>query len=838
MKKIKGLVLALVFALTANAFAQTAVKGIIVDANNGDALIGAAVAVEGSTLGAMTDVEGKFDIKVPNGKHKLIFSYIGYSNTTKEITATGSTIDLGKIALDEDAVGLKEISVVASIAVDRKTPVAVSTIQPQYIAEKLGTQEFPEILKSTPGVYVTKGGGAFGDSRINLRGFDSRNVAVLVNGVPVNDMENGTVYWSNWAGMSDATRTMQVQRGLGASKVAVPSVGGTINILTRTTDAKKGGEIISYVGNDNFKKYGFTLSTGKTEDGWASTVSVSTTEGDGYVDGTNFKAYSYFFSLSKKINDEHLLSFSVVGAPQWHNQRKYEFAFENYKNSDRGLRYNDSWGYKDGELLNTAKNFYHKPQAFLTHYWTISPELSVSNVLYGSTGTGGGTGTYGGGSSKFANYRRDGKVDFDRIVDENIANGNKGSDAILRASVNNHSWYGILSSAKYDMQNLTVTAGIDARYYKGEHYREITDLLGGEFYLDKDQDENNPNKIARVGDKIDYYNDGEVTWGGFFATGEYEMDNLTAFVSVAASTKGYRRIDYFNYLDSDDAQTTDWQNFLGYSVKAGANYNIDDMQNVFLNAGYFERQPDFRSVFLNYQNDVNDGAENEKITSIELGYGFKSDFVDVKLNAYHTRWMDKALIKRYRDAGGQEIVANILGLDQIHQGVELEVLSQVTDRLRVTGMLSYGDWRNGDDIKGVKVFDDQQNHIGTVDLYIKDTHVGDAAQTTAALGVDYEILKDVKIGVDYNYYDRLYAEYDATDRDDKEKYDGVDVEELSDYGVLRANIKYNFEIAGLKASMYGNVDNLLDTEYIAEKSKYGVFMGLGRTWSVGLKVRF
>lgn len=128
---------------------------------------------------------------------------------------------------------------VADIAKDRKTPVAVSTIKEAQIVERLGNQEFPEILNSTPSVYTTKGGGGFGDGRINLRGFANENIAVMVNGMPVNDMENGQVYWSNWAGMSDVTSAMQVQRGLGASKLAIASVGGTINILTRAADKEK-----------------------------------------------------------------------------------------------------------------------------------------------------------------------------------------------------------------------------------------------------------------------------------------------------------------------------------------------------------------------------------------------------------------------------------------------------------------------------------------------------------------------------------------------------------------------------------------------------------------------
>ena len=129
---------------------------------------------------------------------------------------------------------------VIDIAKVRTTPVAVSTISPAEIALKVGNQEFPEIMNKTPGVYATKQGGGYGDSRISLRGFDQRNTSFLINGQPVNDMENGWVYWSNWQGLTDVASGIQLQRGLGASRLAVPSVGGTVSIFTKAAEAKKG----------------------------------------------------------------------------------------------------------------------------------------------------------------------------------------------------------------------------------------------------------------------------------------------------------------------------------------------------------------------------------------------------------------------------------------------------------------------------------------------------------------------------------------------------------------------------------------------------------------------
>ena len=268
------------------------------------------------------------------------------------------------------------------MALDRKTPVAVSTVRAADIQLKLGTQEFPEVLKSTPGVYATKQGGGFGDGEIRLRGFNSENVAVMINGVPVNDMENGRVFWSNWAGLGDVTSSMQVQRGLGAARVAVPSVGGTINILTQTTDAEEGGSVLTTLGNDGYTKFGVTYSTGIMDNGFAATVSAAKTDGDGYVRGTEFNSVSYFVNISKEINDQHKLSFTAFGAKQRHGQRQNRHLIDTYRKSEDGIKYNSDWGYKNGQVTFIEDNFYHKPQISLNHYWDLNEKTTIATAAY------------------------------------------------------------------------------------------------------------------------------------------------------------------------------------------------------------------------------------------------------------------------------------------------------------------------------------------------------------------------------------------------------------------------------------------------------------------------
>ena len=268
MKNFKNLLFVALFFTVATVIGQTKISGTVVD-NTNEGLPGASVVIKGTTNGTETDFDGKFTLTATSNSGSIVISYLGFK--TKEVAFT-SAGDLGNIKLQEDGNILEEVVLrgIVDVAKDRQTPVAKSTIKAAEIQSKLGNQEFPEMLNNTPSVYATKAGGGFGDSRINIRGFSQENIAVLINGVPVNDMENGRVFWSNWAGIADVTTAMQVQRGLGSSKLAISSVGGTINIITKTTDLNEGGNITSSVGNDGYFKNVASYNTGKNENGFAA----------------------------------------------------------------------------------------------------------------------------------------------------------------------------------------------------------------------------------------------------------------------------------------------------------------------------------------------------------------------------------------------------------------------------------------------------------------------------------------------------------------------------------------------------------------------------------------
>ena len=852
------LTMAAIMMLSIAAIAQTTVKGVVVDGSTNESLPGASIVVAGTTSGTVSGFDGSFAFELPKGATKLVVSFVGFLD--KEITLKGAQ-DLGTIKLESDAVGLKEVSVMASVAIQRKTPVAVSTISPEIIQEKLGTQEFPEILKSTPGVYVTKQGGGFGDSRINMRGFESSNIAVMINGIPVNDMEWGGIYWSNWAGLSDVTRTMQTQRGLGAGKISSPSVGGSINILTKTTDMEKGGSVFSGVGNSGYQKKSVTLSTGLMDNGYAITFSGSKTAGDGYILGTGFEGYSYFLNVSKRINDKHQLSFTAFGAPQWHDQRSTYDArtIAEWRDYRDGYKFNATYGFdSNGQEMNTSHNFYHKPQVSLNHYWTINETTSLSTALYGSISSGGGWTAKGNESSRLYGSNNedrtiDGYRDYGAIQRDNAANIN-GSQAIIASSNNDHQWYGLLSTLTKDLSDkLNLTFGVDGRYYIGFHNRTIVNLMGGQFFIDPEREKSkvlDNNEKLKEDDVISRDYDGITKSLGFFSQLEYTTGNLSSFIAIAGTNTNYKRKGHFYY---NDVMSSGY-NFLGGSVKGGANYNLDEYQNVFVNLGVISRAPFFSDVFTakDVSNIANEDAVNQEIYSLELGYGFKTSIVSANLNVYHTEWKNKpitgAIDKQNPDLGSY----NVTGANAIHEGIELDVKAKPVKGLTITGMFSLGSWKWQDDAEAL-VYDktgqpvDSKGEVVAVGspeqmkivANIGDVHVGDAAQTTAALGVDYYLTKDLKVGADYNYYARLFAKPDFNN------INGSDSWEVPDYGVVDANLKYTFKVGPFTAIATAKVMNLLNQTYIADA--YGnnddwenvtVFYGFGRTWSAGLQVKF
>ncbi len=902
------LITAILSLVSVISFAQNSkVSGTVTDKVTGDRLVGVNI-VYGEGKGMITDVDGNFSASIPYGTYVFKVSYVGYNVIEKSVVLNKPSMTIN-FSLENKT--LDEVEIVADMARTRETPVAFSNIKPGKIAEELGAQDLPMILNSTPGVYATQQGGGDGDARINIRGFNQRNVAVMIDGVPVNDMENGWVYWSNWSGLDLATKSIQVQRGLGASKLALPSFGGTMNLLTQGIVSKKGLILKGEVGSDGYLRTSLAMTTGKLPSGWGVTFTGFYKQGNGWVDMTWSQAYFYFLRVDKSYKN-HLFSFTAIGAPQKHGQRAYMNSIAEFdtayaakvgvhdtdyvvgKPVNLGLRYNQNWAvlerwglngtdtvHSASEKVNEKMNYYHKPQYTIRHFWQPTKNFYLSNIAYLSVGSGGGT-----GFSRTLSTLSDGTKDLQYSYDVNMKNLGTALDGkgdYIYSSVNNHRWVGVLSSFGWEYKRFEFSGGIDLRDYKGEHYREIYDLLGQSKFVDveaKLTDKTNPSRVRALGDKVYYNNDGLVRWGGLYGQVNYKSGNWTAFFNATFAVTGYQRVDYFRKKDlvigdtiikeavgydekfifppgtwlvvadtfeyngtkytinSSEARTasTGWKWIKGYTFKGGFNYNISETQNAFFNAGYLNKAPRFSNVYDN-SNQLYKEIENELIKAAEVGYSFYNKKISLNFNAYITSWENKPA-----DAATSVIIdditykVNINGMDALHKGFEVEFDYKFTKQLSSSTIISIGDWRWTSADTAEIVDDNTDTIVKRIYFNAKGVRVGDAAQTQLRQSFRWSPVKGFYISVAGTYFGQNYSDFDPLSLDPVTYPSSFDENgnpkqswRIPDYVLFDAFAGYKKKFDKFEASLQFAVLNVLNTVYISDAQNNDTYTNQG--WS-------
>ena len=901
MKIFKNVLLAGFFLITMSVFSQSKITGVIFDGDLNQPLAGASVVVKGTSNGTATDLDGKFELSTTQKSGVISVSYLGFVTKSIPFTVTGNSVNLGQIVVLPDASQLQEVVVVGKgiidVAKERKTPIAVSTIKAVEIQEKVGTADVTQALVNTPSVYVAGQSGGYGDSRITVRGFQQDNTAFLLNGQPINGMEDGKMYWSNWSGMSDIANFIQVQRGLGSSKLAISSVGGTVNFVTKATDKKEGGFVSMGVANSDYFKSTAAYNTGIMKNGFGMSVMLSHWQGDGYNQGTRGEGQNYFISFGYKPNDKHNFNFLITGAPQSHDQN-FTKKISDYLTY--GRKYNNNWGTLNGDYLSLRTNFYHKPVANLNWDFNINETTQLSTVLYASWGRGGGTGDY-----KARNYNipyTNGQINFDQIYANNLTApggiGRQPANMLIRASMNNHAWYGIVSNLKKEInKNLSVNFGLDLRTYNGDHYRQVSNFLGlngwteSRYLRDNTHIIPNPNTLPSASNtvtqsyninpwyaffnsasdkqKIDYDYSETITYGGVFGQVEYSNDKFSTFFQGAVSNQSHQRFDYYDY--QDQYQDSKKVNNVGFNVKGGAAYNFNEQHVVYGNAGYYSRQPYHDNIYLNFTNEVNPLTENEKVLGLEAGYTFKSKIFTASVNAYRTTWEDRVVttstvlssnttIGTTNLAAGDVVISANQGVKQVHSGLELDFVLKPIQKLDVKGFASLGNWEySGSAVR--RRFDENLNILDETLTDNDGGKVGDAAQTTWGLGAKYEIFERFTIDADWRNYDKLYANVVAKNNLQLPSYDLVDMG--ISYKMLVGKDKQN------SVNFRFNVNNLFDEVFISElttnikttdnisssnpalgtyqsnnKVYKGIadgnsgFFGLGRTWNFTLRYNF
>ncbi len=895
-------------------FAQSLV-GVVTDVNS-QPLEGANVVVVGTDLGGVSDNSGTFKIDVPSGTYDVTASFIGYSSITKSVVVE-DIVSSVNFALEVSYLGLSDVEVLASRA-DEKTPVAYTTVGKEEMEFRLGSQDIPMALNTTPSVYATGQGGGAGDARINVRGFNQRNVAVMINGVPQNDMENGWVYWSNWDGVADAAQSIQLQRGLSAVNLATPSIGGTMNIITDPAQYERGGKFKQETGDGGFLKTTINYNSGLIGDKLALAGTIVRKTGDGIIDGTWTDAWAYYFGGSYAVSDKQRFELYAIGAPQRHGQNLYKqniatysqelagsidgydteaYAEGNKFETEAGRLFNQNWApvssdYKgqqywymygarttdryDPNMLNERENFFHKPLVNLNHFLEINDKTKLSSVLYWSGGSGGGTGTYGSVmrtpavadnawySSSPWQWDWNGEIEQNRTnIDADYSETEHRSTGILRNSINRQNTYGLISKLNYKVNDdLELQTGIDWRTAGIEHAREVRDLLGGDYYVDF-ADNNAPDgKVVKLGDIIAYHNETTVDWLGGFVQGNYTRDNLNVYGMGGVSQIAYTYQDWF----SVEQELVEADPISQMQVKGGAHYDFGNGLTTFLNSGYVEKAPILDNV-IDYSGTVASDPDNEKFISSEAGVGYSNSKVAVKASVYNTQWKDRNLTRNVEtgqgDSGDTDVIF-LKGVNQKHQGVEIETKVKPNDLVELDFIASFGGWKFDGDANGTyqeNQYNDENQVIGyqttEYEYALDGLYVGDMPQTSYILGVTLKPVKGLRLQALYKTYDKNYADWspDSREVDSDGVADRTQVWEAPGYSKLDLHFAYELpKVAGLDLTLTGHVFNALDEVFVqdaVDNSKYNgygdklhlahnseVFLGTPRYANIGLTVAF
>lgn len=877
---MKYLFLLVLCCISQFTFAQNEIKGRVVDGHKMP-IPNMKVSILNTNSQQNTDINGDFLITTDLNVGRIEFQHPDFQSVSRAFDFQDQKdIDLGEIILSIYSSELGEVVIIGKGLIDlernRKTPTAVSTVNKEEIQlRNVGNVEFPNILRNTPSAYISSESGGFGDGKLFVRGFDQSNTAFLINGQPVNGMQNGQLYWSNWNGLTDIVSAVEVQRGLGSSKLAVSSAGGTVNLITKTTDKNRGGFIRGLSGNDSFIEGTLSYDTGMNDNGWGFSFLVDYWKAHAnYAKGTKGEGQNYFFSVGKEM-ENHNFNLLLTGAPLIHDQNpsKSMGLYDRF-----GQKYNNQYGFRNGKYLPEKRKFYHKPIFNFNWDWEIDQDIKLSTVLYASFGHGGGTQTYGRDVSQIdypqtanddllngAYQPSNGLIDWDYVqdvynsaIDEGFSRGNQGTT--LTSTINNNQYYGGVGNFEYKkIKNLDLNVGVDFRYYRDKHFKQLIDKMGLEGRVEDFG--GNPQHIVtktfdanpwavlfnRAGEsyRVNYDYSESINYHGSFAQAEWANDKFSVFLQGAISNQSYRRVDRGNF---ENTKVSKRLYKVGYNLKTGASWKLNKNNIVFANVGKYSRQPFLTNIFTNFKDRTkieDNSVSNEEIKGAEAGYTFKNQNLTINFNAYFTQWENRLLTT----SGGYDPNDNLgnpqypnatfyfTNIAQLHQGLELDFKWKVLTNLNLSGYATLGKWEYAGKTPVRIINENNQSVIAEKTTELKDTKVGQAPQTTTGAGIDYRFFNGkLNSYISWNYYTDFYGFVDVGEAAISTLNETTyQPEKLNSYSVVNLGLSYNLSIENHAFQLNGNVYNLFNQSYISQKDNSGYYFGNGTTFNISVK---
>lgn len=802
-------------------YAQTKLTGVVKVAGTETPLQGVKVSLMQQNLSSQTNAKGEFTLSyIEAGDEELNLSKDGFFTQIKLINIKKSvTNDLGVIFL------------IADTQSDVKSDVIMQINESELDDAENSSGRGSATMLNSKDVYTNKTSYAFSPMRFNVRGYEQSYESTYINGVNFNGLERGGFNYSMLGGLSDATKIKDEFDGIQPNSYSFGGIGGSTNINMLASAIPMGTKVGVANSNRSYKyRTSFMHSTGMMNNGWAFAASgVIRYANEGINEGTFYNSAAYFLSAEKKLNDRHSLSLVTFGAPTQRGQSSPSTQEAYYLTNS--IYYNSYWGYQNGKKRNSRVVKSFDPTIILNHDFQIDANKRLrSGMAFHYS-------MYSGSALTFFNapdprpdyyrnmpsYQYDGQVGLDGYLNgqpnfglmDQLTNSWKSRDPqvtqidwdwlyqsnyrnnIVNPSGNaryalerrhNNLMETILNSVYTQQYNksLKITAGVEAKYSRGIHYKTMDDLLGANQWIDIDQfaerdltgnllgkdpvivqnDTLHPNRVIGKGDIFGYNYSLDIVNASVFAQNEWKFSSFDLYYALKLS---YTEFSRFGKMVNGRAVVEGVQSYgrgqkyqdLTPSVKFGGSYYIDNHNKLTINGLYEKRSPIPNNAYVSprIKDTFVKGLTPEEVMSADISYAFNYKFIKGRITAFNTQINNGVELSSYYDESYRTFVNHSLtGINKSYKGIELGVAVKLNSSFTLSFAGTVAEYAYTDTVKGI--LSPENGAFADVEdlVLLKGLKMATGPQTAGSIALDYFHPKMWFVGVSLNYFDNNYID--------------------------------------------------------------------------------
>lgn len=772
------------------------ITGILLNDRSKEPLGNVLVSIEGTQISYLTGLDGAFSMSgLLTGDYIIALSLNDFVTKRIPVSFENTSLDLGSIYLERD------------ITIEQ-TDNLITLTDSELLDDEVSSVS-SGLLQATRDVFLSRAAFDFGQAFFRVRGYDSQNGRVLINGIPMNKFFDGRPQWNNWGGLNDVTRNQQFTNGLNASDFTFGGILGNTNIDTRPSGLRSGTRLSSSASNRTYAgRLMATYNSGVQKNGLAYSVSGSRRWAkQGYINGTLYDAFSFFGAVEYQFNNQHSINFTGMFAS---NRRGRSSAVTEEVFELAGKRYNPYWGEQNGKIRNSRERKIAEPILMLNYFYESDKFSLNTGVAYQfGTSTRSRLGYFNAQNPDPTYYRYLPSFYINSPIGANFISANLAKEGFLKnAQMNWEQMYSANNREQaayllYDdlvenvewtfnsignlelNDNLQIDFGVTFKSLKADNYAQIIDLLGANYHVDIDPFSDTLNDVngtiqKNEDDIFNYSYQMNASRFDAFVQFRYTHNKWDAFLAGTISKTDYQREGLFQnerFFDNSLGESEDLK-FSDYGVKGGFTYKLTGRHWLIANGAFLTRPPVLQNVFINPRenNQIVAGIQSETISTIDLNYFMRLPKLTGRFTGYYTRFQNATDINFFFvDAGvGSDFVQEVLtDLDKLHMGIEVGLEYQLSSEVKLTAVAAIGKYVyasnpnvsiNFDTADAEEDLIDPNGIFDLGDAHIKNYKLAQGPQQAFAFGIEYRAPKYWWVAAKANYLANNYANISSITR--------------------------------------------------------------------------